>query len=69
MTINPNCEYYNSRKLKRNVTSNTLSPSPSIIAHECYHKKNTDSVGKIILTSKPCNIENEYCPYNTLRKN
>jgi hypothetical protein len=69
MTINRNCEYYNSRTIKRNVTSNTLSPSPPIIVHECHHKKNTDSGGNIVLTSKSCNIENEYCPYNSLRKN
>lgn len=69
MTINRNCEYYNSKEIKRDVTSNTLSSSPSIIAHECHHKKNTDSVGNIVLTSKSCNIENEYCPYKPVKKN
>lgn len=64
MGIKTDCEYYNSKTIPRDITGrNTLSTPESVTEHECNHEENLVAG----LTGKPCNIENDYCPYNPKR--
>lgn len=60
MPINFDCEYYERQEKERHIVRNTLSKIPPVVNHICKHPKNRS----YSVTSKPCNIENDYCPYN-----
>ena len=60
--INKECEYYKFRTME----SETLPKLPPSEVHECWHPENL-AAGRLVMTSKQCSIENQFCPYNPLR--
>ncbi len=60
MAINRDCEYYKVEPIKRNVLRNTLDEVEPVIRHLCCHPE----AGPPNLTSKGCDLNNAFCPYN-----
>lgn len=63
MAINRDCEYYETEPIKRNVLRNTLDEVEPVIHHLCFHPQNTKA-GQLTFTSKVCDVNNDFCPYN-----
>ncbi|MBI4681353.1 MAG: hypothetical protein HY753_09190 [Nitrospirae bacterium] len=68
MTINHRCTYYKHEEIKRNRVRNTFDEDEPVVLHSCYHPQNTKA-GRLIVTSKGCDVNNDFCPENPKLKN
>lgn len=56
MGINKDCEFYEYDEIERSV----IPPKPPLPQHNCLHPDNKPYA----IIHKPCNTNNDYCPYN-----
>jgi hypothetical protein len=59
MTVNISCQYYARQEIETNEIRNTFDSSASVVIHNCNHPENNPGT----VVSKPCSIENDFCPH------